>query len=61
MHENVIILNLKDNCKALQAENEKLREALEAWIEANEGAPNKYQWAKEALKNEKATNFTTDD
>ncbi len=28
----------------------KLEEALRWWIAINEGAPNKYDWAEEALK-----------
>ena len=35
--------------KSLQVENKRLREALEWWIEVNKGAPNKYEWAKQAL------------
>ena len=27
-----------------------LEEALEWWIDANKGAPNKYEWAEKALK-----------
>lgn len=34
---------------ALQADNARLREALKWWIKVNEGAPNKYEWAEQAL------------
>ena len=76
MHENVIILNLKDNCKALQAENKRLREALEdlrseidednchdpeTCSEVGYGSECLVCIIDEALKNEKATNSTTDD
>lgn len=37
----------------LQAENKRLKEALQWWIKINEGAPNKYEWAEQALKNRK--------
>jgi len=33
----------------LQIKIERLEGALQAWIDANEGAPNKYEWAKQAL------------
>ena len=33
----------------LQAENKRMKEALQGWIDVNIGAPNKYFWAEEAL------------
>ncbi len=36
--------------ESLQAENKRLKEALQGWIDVNEGAPNKYEWAEQALK-----------
>lgn len=33
----------------LKVENQKMRNALQAWVDVNVGAPNKYQWAKEVL------------
>lgn len=39
-----------DIIEQLKAENKRLRKALQWWIDVNPGAPNKYQWAKNALK-----------
>ena len=37
----------------LYTENQRLRKALQWWIDVNEGAPNKYEWAEQALKGRK--------
>ena len=44
-----VIYKMDKEIEQLQVENKRMKKALQAWIEVNEGAPNKYQWAKEAL------------
>ena len=36
-----------------EEDNKKLRKALQWWIDVNGGAPNKYEWAEQALKGRK--------
>lgn len=43
-------LSAYDRIKQLEAENKRLRTALQWWIDVNVGAPNKYDWALKALK-----------
>ena len=50
--EGVVHRDLPEKYNKLKAENKRLRRALQAWIDVNEGAPNKYEWAKQALKND---------
>ncbi len=45
-----VIAKMDKEIEQLQVENKRMKKALQAWIDVNFGAPNKYQWAKEALE-----------
>lgn len=51
--EGAVRYDLPERYKELEAENQRLRKALQWWIDVNKGAPNKYEWAENVLKGRK--------